>query len=200
VAERERRERRHLRDQPDRLEVAVVRVLDLVRVGIERREGPDRAEQHAHRVGVVPEALHEVLHVLVHERVDRDLVRPVVELLLGGQVAVDEQVGDLEVRGLLGELLDGIAAVLEDPGVAVDVRDRRATRRGVRVRRVVGHHAEVVVVDLDLAEVHGTDGPVRDLDLVRLARPVVGDGQRVGALLGYAVAAGRPGLSAHRVS
>src|SRR5881394_679728 len=93
-------------------------------------------------------------------------------------LAVDEQVGDLEVRGLLGELLDRIPAVLEDPLVAVDVRDRRARRRGVRERRVVGHQAEVVLVDLHLAEVHGTDGPVRDVDLVGLAGAVVRDRQR----------------------
>ena len=66
------------------------------------------------------------------------------------QLAVDEQVGDLEVGRLLGELLDRVAAVLEDALVAVDVGDRRAARRGVRERRVVGHEAEVVLVDLDL--------------------------------------------------
>ena len=57
----------------------------------------------------------KLLDVLVHERVDRDLVRPLVELRLRRQLAVDEQVGDLEVGRLLGELLDRIAAVLEDP-------------------------------------------------------------------------------------
>ena len=47
-------------------------------------------------------------------------MRPLVELRLGRQLAVDQQVGDLEVGGLLGELLDRIAAVLEDALVAVD--------------------------------------------------------------------------------
>ena len=45
------------------------------------------------------------------------------------ELAVDEQVGDLEVGGLLGELLDRVAAVAEDPRVAVDVGDRGAARR-----------------------------------------------------------------------
>ena len=53
----ERGERRHLRDQPDRLDVAVLRVLDLVGVRVERRQRADRAEQHPHRVRVVAEAL-----------------------------------------------------------------------------------------------------------------------------------------------
>ena len=180
VAERERRERRHLRDQPDHVEVAELLVVDLVRVGIERRQRAGRREQHPHRVRVVAEALHEALDVLVHERVDRDLVRPLVELRLVGQVAVHEQVGDLEVGRLLGQLLDRIAAVLEHPGLAVEEGDRGAARRGVHERGVVGHDPEVVLVDLDVAQGGGAHRPVLDGDLVGLARAVVGDGQRVG--------------------
>jgi hypothetical protein len=39
--------------------------------------------------------------------------------------------------------------------------------------------AEVRLRRLDLAQVHRLDGAVRDGDLVRLARAVVGDGQGV---------------------
>jgi hypothetical protein len=59
--------------------------------------------------------------------VDRDLVDPIIELRLRGQGAVDDQVGDLQVAGVLAQLLDRIAAVLEDAGVAVDVCDCAAT-------------------------------------------------------------------------
>ena len=69
--------------------------------------------------------------------------------------------------------------MLEDPGLAVDVGDRRSARGGVRERRVVGHQAEVVLGDLDLAQVHRADRPVGDLELVGLAGPVVGDRERV---------------------
>ena len=48
-----------------------------------------------------------------------------VELRLRRQLAVDQQVRDLEVGRLLGELLDRVAAVLEDALVAVDEGDRR---------------------------------------------------------------------------
>ena len=153
-------------------------VVDLVGVGVERGQRAHRGHQHPHRVGVVAEALHEVLDVLVHERVDRDLVDPLVELALRGQLAVDQQVGDLQVARLLAQLLDRVAAVLQDAGVAVDVGDRAAARRRVRVRRVVRHQAEFVVVDLDLAQVHRAHRPVGDGQLVGLARAVVGDRQR----------------------
>ncbi len=52
----------------------------LLASGIERRERPDGGHEHAHRVGVVAEALHEVLDVLVHEGVDRDLIDPARQL------------------------------------------------------------------------------------------------------------------------
>jgi hypothetical protein len=129
-------------------------------------------------VGVVAEALHEALDVLVHEGVDRDLADPVVELRARGQVAVHEQVGDLEVGRLLRQLLDRIAAVLQDAGCAVEVGDLRPTRGRVHVGGVVGHQPEVVVGDLDLAEVRRADRAVGDLDLVAATGAVVGDGQR----------------------
>ena len=106
-----------------------------------------------------------------------------------GQLAVEQQVGDLEVGALLGELLDRVAAVAQDALVAVDEGDGDSARRGVHERRVVGHQPEVVVVDLDLAQVHRADGPVRDGDLVGLAGSVVGDGQA-----GVGAAGGRRGI------
>jgi hypothetical protein len=159
--------------------VAVLRVVDVERLGIERRQRAGRAEQHAHRVGVVAEAPEELLDVLVHERVDRDLVLPVRQLRRRGQLAVDEEVRDLEIARPLGELLDRVAAVLEDAVRTVEVRDRRPARRRVHERGVVGHEPEVVLVDADRAEVQGADRAVDDGDLVRPAGAVVGDAQRV---------------------
>ncbi len=108
-----------------------------------------------------------------------DVVDPALELRTGRQLAEDEQVGDLEVGGLLAQLLDRVAAVLEDPGLAVDERDRRLARGGVRVARVVRHQPEVILVDLDLAQVEAADRLVVDVDLVGLPGPVVGDAESV---------------------
>ena len=208
VPERPGAERRHLGDHPDDLHVPVVAVLDVPRLGVERGQRADRGHQHAHRVGVVPEALHEGLHVLVQERVVGDLVHPRVVLVLGRQLAVDEQVGDLEEVRLLRQLLDRVAAVLEDPLLAVDEGHRALARGGVDEPGVVGREARGVLVDPDLAQVGGLDVAVADGDLVVLARPVVVDGQglvtgvgHVGSLRGSsrrAVArwfAGRSGAS-----
>ena len=172
---------RHLGDQPHRRHVALFGVVDLLGVGVEGRERADPGEQHPHRVGVVAEALEELLQVLVDEGVVGDVVDPAVELRPGRQLAEDQQVGDLEEGGALAELLDRVAAVFEDPRLAVDVGDRRAAGGGVGEGRVVGHHPEFVLGDFDLAQVHRPHGPVGDRQLVGLPGAVVGDGQGVRA-------------------
>src|SRR5438874_423688 len=75
------------------------------------------------RIVVVAEPLHELLDVLVEHRVQRDLARPRLQLRLGGELAEKNQVGGFEVVAVLGQLLDRIAAIEEDPLVAVDERD-----------------------------------------------------------------------------
>ena len=172
-------QRRDLGDQPDGGHVALFRVVDLLRVGIEGGERADAREQHPHRVGVVAEALEQVLEVLVDVGVVGDVEGPALELRLGRQLAPDQQVGDLEEGRVLAQRLDRVAAVFEDPGVAVDVGDRGSTGGGVGEGRVVGHHPEFVLVDLDLAQVEPADGAVGDRQLVGLAGAVVGDGQSV---------------------
>ena len=160
VAVGERGERRHLCEQPDYLDGAHLLVCHLVGVGVEGRQGADRGDEHAHRVGVIAKALHEVLDVLVNERVNRDLIHPGVQLRAGRQRAVDQQVGHLEVGRVLTQLLDRIAAMLQDAGLAVDVGDRAATRGRVHVGGVVCHQPKVLLVGFDLAQVHRAHGSV----------------------------------------
>ena len=117
-------QRRHLGDQADDLLVPGLRVEDVLGVEIEGRQRRDGRDEHAHGVGVVVEALEEALaDVLMDERVVRDVVAPFGELLLIGQLALEEQVGHLQVGRVLGQLLDGIAPVAQDAGVAVEIRD-----------------------------------------------------------------------------
>ena len=110
-----------------------------------------------------------------------DVVGPVLELRARGQLAVQDQVGRFEVGAVLGQLLDGIAAVAQDALVAVDVGDLALAQRGVVERRIVAHHPEVVRFHFDLAQIERADRVVGDRHFVGLARAVVGDGERVPA-------------------
>ena len=171
----ERRERRHLGDQPHDLLAARFRVEDRLRVRVERRQRGHGADQDAHRVRVVMEAVDELLDVLVHERVVGDLLDPRLRLGRARQLAVQQQVGDLQERAVLGQFLDRVAAVAQDPLLTVDEGDGAAAAGGVQERRIVGQQPEVVVADLDLAQVGGADRTVGDRNLVAPAGPGVGD-------------------------
>jgi hypothetical protein len=129
-------------------------------------------------VRVVAEPLHEALDVLVDEGVVGDLVDPGLELLLGGQLAVDQQVGDLEEARALRELLDRVAAVLQDALVAIDEGDGGAARGGVDETGVVDGQARCVLGGLDLPDVGCSDGAVDDRDVVLRAGAVVTHGER----------------------
>ncbi len=97
----------HLGDEPDDLATAGLGVEDLLGVEIERRERRHRGDEHPHGMGVVVEPLEEPLsYVLVDVGVLGDLVSPSVEFASRGQLPVEQQVGDLEVVGVLGQLVD----------------------------------------------------------------------------------------------
>jgi hypothetical protein len=68
------------------------------------------------------------------------LLNPVgelLQLLLRGQLTVDQQVRHLDERRVLRELFDRVTAVAQDSLFTVDVRDRRSRGAGVDETRVV---------------------------------------------------------------
>ena len=171
-----RGQRRRLGDEPQDLLGPDAVVEDVLGLGVVGRHGGQARDEHPHRVGVVVEALHEPLaHVVVQEGVVDDLVRPRLELLRGRELAVQQEVGDLEVRGVLRQLLDRVAAVAEDAGITVEVGHRRRAGRGGQEGRVV--HPEVGV---ELPQRRGREHPVVDGHRDLLARPVVDDRDGVG--------------------
>src|SRR4029079_3566666 len=81
---------------------------------------------------------------------------------------------------VLGEFLDRIAPVLEDPLVAVNVGDAAATRRGIHEGGMVGLQSGVVSACLDLPQVRRADRALGHRDFVLLAGAVVSNRQRIG--------------------
>ena len=74
---------------------------------------------------VAAEAGEEAAHLLVHHRVVGHAVIEIGLLRRRRQLAVEQQVADLEEVAVLGELLDRIAAMEQDAFVAVDEGDLR---------------------------------------------------------------------------
>ena len=171
-----RGDRRGFGDQSQDLTITLRRVVDVLRTVVERAECRNGGDEHPHRMSVVVEAVDEPLaHVLVDERVVRDVADPGVELRLVRQLAVQQQIGDLEVRRVLRELLDRVAAVAQDPRITVEVGDRRLARRRREVRRVVAVQRRV-----ELTQCRRRKHPAFDGNGDGLSGAVVGDGDGVG--------------------
>jgi hypothetical protein len=122
---------RDLREEADGRLLDHLGVVDVERVLVVGRERVDRAGEHRHGVSVRRQCREEALEILVQEGVVADAIREVLVLGLGGELTVEEQVGDFEEARLGGELLDRIAAVTQDAVGTIDVRDGGLGRRRV---------------------------------------------------------------------
>ena len=129
---------RHLRDHAERGNVALDWIGDVDGVVIEGGKRADGANHDGHRMRVAPETGKEPVHLLVRHRVVGDAVLEVEILLLAGQVAVQQDMAGFEEIAVLGELLDGIAAIEQNALVAVDKGDVGFARRRRGEAGVVG--------------------------------------------------------------
>ena len=179
VAVGERRQGGHLADQPDHLLAPDLGVGDVARVGVEGGKRCHRAHQDAHGMGVVVEAVDELLHVLVQHGVPQNFAVPESQFVGGGQIPVQQQVGDFQEGAVLGELFDGIPAIEKDTGLAIQEGDGALAGSRIHVGRVIGHQPEIAGAGFDLAEVHGADGPAVNRDGVVFLGPIVGYGERL---------------------
>jgi hypothetical protein len=101
-------------------------------------------------VGVVVEAVDELLDVLVHVGVVGDLVGPPRRLVLVRHLAAQQQPGHVQEGCAARQLIDRVAAVPQDALITVDEGDGAATAGGVLERRIVGEQSEIVIGGLDL--------------------------------------------------
>ena len=102
---------------------------------------------------IAAEAGEEPGHLLVHHGVARDGGAELLELALVRQLAVQQEVADLDEVRFRGQLLDGVAAVEQHALVAVDVGDARGAVGGRGEARIVGEAAGVAVEPADVDHV-----------------------------------------------
>ena len=145
-----------------------------VRLGMQGGEASDDCLQHAHWVSVLFEVLDEWVELWVVLVVAFDSLGEHFELPIAWQLAVDEQERDLEEVGVLCELLDRVAAVLEDSFLAVDERYAGDAVDGVHVGWVEGA-SDFALLIFDGRELSSEYGAILDLKLVRSASPIVND-------------------------
>ncbi len=102
---------------------AVTRVVDVGRVVIKGGHRGHHRRNHGHGMCVVMESLKKSQQWFADHGVPRDRIAKCIELRLRRQRAIDQQISDFHIAGALRQLLDGIAAVQEQPRIAVDIGD-----------------------------------------------------------------------------
>ena len=177
-----RRQGRDLRDHPHRSDHALLRIVDVGRVVVEGGERADRSDHDRHRMRVTAEALEEPGHLLVHHRVMGHAMVEVELLRLGRELPVKQEIAGLEEVALLGELLDRVAAVFQDAGIAVDVGDLGLAAAGRREAGVIGEHPGLGVELADVDDV-GAHRAAQD----RKIEVLVADGEGRGLACGVCV-------------
>ena len=189
-----RGDRRDLGDHAVHGDPAVVRIIDVQGVVIEGRQGADRGGHDGHGVGVAPETLEKPVELILCSMVCwRDVPFELGVLGRGRQFAVHQQIADLQEGRLLGQLVDGIAAVQEHALVAIDVGDGAlASNCGGGEAGIEG---EAIGLGVQLAHVDDV-GPDRSLENGKVGKglvsPIVSEA-RAGCLSSYPFPRASPG-------
>src|SRR5438132_9439302 len=108
-----------------------------------------------------------------------DRRHPLAMLCGVGQLAVNQEIGDLEEAAALGQLLHRIAPIPEDASLAIDEGDGAPATGGVEKGGIIAQQAGAGAIRCDLLELGGGDRTAPDRDLVAAAGSVVRDGQRL---------------------
>ena len=106
-----------------REDLPVTRVGNIGSVVIKGGHRGDHRRDHRHGMRVVMETLEESQQMFVDHGVPRDRIPKCIELPLRRQRAVDQQIGDFQMAGVLRQLLNRIAAVQKHSRIAVDIGD-----------------------------------------------------------------------------
>ena len=114
---------RHLRDDVDHRVHALGCTLHFLGLGVQRGQLTEARLEDAHRVGVLGEGVDGSADLGLHHHALTDLLLEAGEFLGRRQLAVDEEPCHLEEGALGRQLLDGVAAVPQYAGVAVEEGD-----------------------------------------------------------------------------
>ena len=116
-------------------------VIDVQRVVVKGRQRSDDAAHDGHGMGFAAKALNKGAQLFMHHSVALDGGVELLALSVVRQFAVQQQVAQFQVVGLLRELVDGVAAVQQHPSVAVDVGDRGVAGGGGNKAGIIGEIA-----------------------------------------------------------
>ena len=115
-------------------------------------------------MGVAAEAAEEGRQLLMHHGVVGDGVVELLHLVLGRQFAVKQQIAGLQEAGMLRQIGDGIAAILQHALVAIDEGDVAFGGGGGGEAGIVGEDVRLVVELADVDDI-GALGARKDREV-----------------------------------
>src|SRR4029453_18424501 len=124
-------------------------------------------------MSVVVETVNELFDVLMNDGVKSNIMRPLLQLRLGGKLPIKNQVGSLEISTLLRQLFDRITSIQQDSFFSINKGNLTLTGRCIHKRRVIAHQAKIIFRDFDLAQICGPNRPVLNGNLIISTRPII---------------------------
>ena len=118
---------------------------DVSAVMIESRKSTYQASHYGHGVSITSETTQEKLHLLIHHGVVVHQFVKVCALLRIRQVAFQEQVASVQIVAVVGQLLNGIAAVEQLTFVAINEGNVRLARGRRQEAWVISEHASLAI-------------------------------------------------------
>src|SRR5215831_20115238 len=109
-------------------------------------------------MSIVMETINKFFDVFVNEGMKGNIVGPVLQLRLCRQLPIEDQVGGFQIGAPLSKLFNRVTTIAQDSLFSVDKSNLALARSCIHKGRVIGHDPEVIVGDLDLAQIRSPDG------------------------------------------
>jgi hypothetical protein len=100
-----------------------MRVVGVEVLVIEGGERCHHRDQHRHGMGITAEPAEQVVDLVVDHGVVGHAMDERGVLVGGRQLAIEDEIGGLQERAVLGQILDLVAAMQQDSLVAIDIGD-----------------------------------------------------------------------------
>jgi hypothetical protein len=135
---------------------------------IECRQRAHSADHDRHRVGVTAEAAEELVELVVQHGVTTDRPVKLFDFLGVRKFTILQQIGHFDEAGVVGQLINRIAAIKKRAFIAVDIGDLAFARRGGRETGVKGENTRIFVERTNVDDVR-TDGAAIHRQVISLA-------------------------------
>ena len=141
---------RHFRNQAEGRDFTLARIIDVQIVVIEGRQSADHTAHYRHRVRVAAEAVKEAAQLFVQHGVIGHTLAKFLILRGIGQIAIQQQIGNFEEARFFGQLINGIAAIQQNAGIAINIGDGAFAGSGRAIAGVEGENPKIAIKLADI--------------------------------------------------